>query len=93
MFNGFPVIDCKGWWGHVLNALDLKLSLNQHSKRSLLLSVGVNGILSGSSGTTVLRGHPHDAFALRVAEMLLSGTWFGKPWCIKPRSLRADADR
>lgn len=87
MSKGLLIITCNGWCGHVLNVLNLKWSCGHCSKQFLLLLIGGNGMLAGSSGAVILRGHPHNVFSLIVADKLILDVWFGKLWCIKSRSL------
>lgn len=93
MSNSLTVIICKSWCGHTINALDLKWSCSQCSNLFLLLSIGENRMLVRSSGAIVLQGQPHDAFSLVMADRLILDVWFGKFWCIRPKSFRADSER
>ena len=90
--SGLPVIICNGWCGQVLNALDLKCSRSHNSWWSLLLAIGGNGMLAGLSGTVVLRGHPHNAFPLMMADASILDVWLGKLWGINYKSFSADSD-
>lgn len=69
MSNYFSVKVCKGWCGHVLNALDLKWTRSHRSGKCLLVSVGRNGMVLSIAGIGFLRGHLHRAFSFAFFEM------------------------
>lgn len=93
MSNGFAVIGCKGWCGHVLNALNLKWSRIYRSSRGTLVSIGRNEIVLGIAGMDFLRGHVLREFSFATFNGLNRDVWAGQLGSNRCRSFRADSGK
>ena len=88
--SGHPIIVCNGWYGQVLNALDLKCFHFHYSNQSHLLSISGNGMSVGLSETVAFQGHPHKALLFMVLNL---DNHMGKYSSFWPRYFSADSKR